>query len=154
MRGLKRRWRTRPWPRQSRIVGHCDDCGGLSPGDIAILPTTVPESCRAAVEPQAMGRPVIASHHGAYRDGHRRGLWAWLVPPADPDAWAAAMIRAIDLGPGKRARNGSGRHEPHRQLYRVDAMCARRWRPTNGCCRPISCGTRGLMPRRVVEKIL
>lgn len=46
-----------------RLVGHCDDMpAACMVCDLAILPTTVPESFgRAAVEPQAMGKPVIAS---------------------------------------------------------------------------------------------
>src|SRR5262249_8668685 len=46
-----------------RIVGHCDDMpAAFMLCDLALLPTTVPESFgRAAVEPQAMGRPVIAA---------------------------------------------------------------------------------------------
>ena len=49
-----------------RITGHCDDMpAAFLVADVAILPTTVPESFgRTAVEPQALGRPVIASAHG------------------------------------------------------------------------------------------
>jgi glycosyltransferase involved in cell wall biosynthesis len=109
-----------------RIVGHCDDMpAAYLLADIAILPTTVPESFgRAAVEPQAMGRPVIASNHGGTTETVSDGISGWLVPPGDPDAWAAAMVRAIDLGPGKRAEMGQAGMNRTRQLYRVDAMCA------------------------------
>ena len=55
-----------PRATRSAIVGHCDDMpAAYLLADVAILPTTVPESFgRTAVEPQAMGRPVIASNHG------------------------------------------------------------------------------------------
>jgi glycosyltransferase involved in cell wall biosynthesis len=111
---------------QIRIVGHCDDMpAAYLLADIAILPTTVPESFgRAAVEPQAMGRPVIASNHGGTTETVADGVSGWLVPPGDAAAWAAAMIRAIDLGPGKRAEMGQAGMNRTRQLYRVDAMCA------------------------------
>ncbi|MDB5427701.1 MAG: glycosyl transferase, group 1 family protein [Phenylobacterium sp.] len=111
---------------QIRIVGHCDDMpAAYLLADVAILPTTVPESFgRAAVEPQAMGRPVIASNHGGTTETVADGTSGWLVPPGDPDAWAAAMVRAIDLGPGKRAEMGQAGMNRTRQLYRVDAMCA------------------------------
>ena len=51
---------------QVKVVGHCSDMpAAYLVSDVAILPTIVPESFgRAAVEPQAMGRPVIASNHG------------------------------------------------------------------------------------------
>ena len=111
---------------QIRIVGHCDDMpAAYLLADIAILPTTVPESFgRAAVEPQAMGRPVIASNHGGTTETVSDGVSGWLVPPGDAEAWAAAMVRAIDLGPGKRAEMGQAGMNRTRQLYRVDAMCA------------------------------
>jgi glycosyltransferase involved in cell wall biosynthesis len=108
-----------------RIVGHCDDMpAAYLVGDIAILPTTVPESFgRAAVEPQAMGRPVIASAHGGTLETVVDGLTGWLVPPEDPAAWAQAMTRAIDIGAGRRGEMGQAGMNRARQLYRVDAMC-------------------------------
>jgi glycosyltransferase involved in cell wall biosynthesis len=93
--------------------------------DVAILPTIVPESFgRAAVEPQAMGRPVIASSHGGPVETVSDGTSGGLVAPGDAAAWAAAMIRAADLGPGKRLEMGQMGMNRTRQLYRVDAMCA------------------------------
>jgi glycosyltransferase involved in cell wall biosynthesis len=108
------------------IVGHCDDMpAAYLLGDIAILPTTVPESFgRAAVEPQAMGRPVIASNHGGTTETVVEGLTGWLVPPENAEAWAKAMERAIDIGAAKRSEMGLAGMSRTRQLYRVDAMCA------------------------------
>ena len=108
-----------------RIVGHCDDMpAAYLLADVAILPTTVPESFgRAAVEPQAMGRPVIASNHGGTTETVADGLSGWLVPPGEPAAWSAAMTRAIDVGPGRRSEMGQAGMNRTRQLYRVDAMC-------------------------------
>jgi glycosyltransferase involved in cell wall biosynthesis len=109
-----------------RAVGHCDDMpAAFLLADVAILPTTVPESFgRTAVEPQAMGRPVIASSHGGTIETVVDGVTGWLAPPEDPDAWAKAMTRAIDLGPGRRGEMGQTGMNRTRQLYRVDAMCA------------------------------
>ena len=111
---------------QVRAVGHCDDMpAAYLLADVAILPTTVPESFgRAAVEPQAMGRPVIAANHGGTTETVVDGVTGWLIAPDDPAAWAAAMIRATDLGPGKRGEMGQAGMNRTRQLYRVDAMCA------------------------------
>jgi glycosyltransferase involved in cell wall biosynthesis len=93
--------------------------------DVAILPTTVPESFgRTAVEPQAMGRPVIASNHGGTTETVSDGVSGWLVAPSEPIAWANAISRAIDLGPGRRGEMGQAGMNRTRQLYRVDAMCA------------------------------
>jgi glycosyltransferase involved in cell wall biosynthesis len=111
---------------QVRIVGHCDDMpAAYLLADVAILPTTVPESFgRAAVEPQAMGRPVIASNHGGTTETVADGLSGWLVAPGDAAAWAAAMTRAIEAGAGRRSEMGQAGMNRTRQLYRVDAMCA------------------------------
>jgi glycosyltransferase involved in cell wall biosynthesis len=110
---------------QVKIVGHCDDMpAAYLLADVALLPTTTPESFgRTAVEPQAMGRPVIASSHGGTVETVVDGVTGWLVAPGDADAWAAAMGRAIDLGPGRRAEMGQTGMNRARQLYRVDAMC-------------------------------
>jgi glycosyltransferase involved in cell wall biosynthesis len=93
--------------------------------DVAILPTTVPESFgRAAVEPQAMGRPVIASNHGGTVETVVDGVTGWLAQPGDAAAWSTAMTRAMELGPGRRLEIGQAGVNRTRQLYRVDAMCA------------------------------
>lgn len=111
---------------QVRAVGHCSDMpAAYLLADVAILPTTVPESFgRAAVEPQAMGRPVIASNHGGTTETVLDGVTGWLIPHSNAQAWATAMTRAIDLGPGKRGEMGQTGINRTRQLYRVDAMCA------------------------------
>lgn len=109
-----------------RIVGHCDDMpAAYLLADLAILPTNVPESFgRAAVEPQAMGRTVIASNHGGVTETIVDGTTGWLAPVEDPEAWAAALGRAIDLGPTRRKEMGDIGRNRARQLYSADAMCA------------------------------
>jgi len=108
-----------------RIVGHCDDMpAAFLLCDLAILPTTVPESFgRAAVEPQAMGRPVIAAAHGGTLETVVAGETGWLAPPGEAEAWAAAMAQAIDLGHAGRQRMGQAAMNRARSLYRVEAMC-------------------------------
>jgi len=109
-----------------KIVGHCDDMpAAYLLADFAILPTSVPESFgRAAVEPQAMGRPVIASNHGGVTETVVDGKTGWLAPVDDAEAWAEAIARAIDLGPGKRLEMGDLGRNRARQLYSAGAMCA------------------------------
>lgn len=108
-----------------RIVGHCDDMpAAFLLCDLAILPTTVPESFgRAAVEPQAMGRPVIAAAHGGTLETVVAGETGWLAAPGDADAWADAIAAAINLGPAGRDRIGRAAQARARSLYRVEAMC-------------------------------
>lgn len=109
-----------------KIVGHCDDMpAAYLVADLAILPTSKPESFgRAAVEPQVMGRPVIASAHGGVTETVVDGVTGWLAPVEDAEAWAQALARAIDLGPGKRLEMGEAGRKRARELYSVEAMCA------------------------------
>lgn len=109
-----------------KVVGHCDDMpAAYLLADIAMLPTLVPESFgRAAVEPQAMGRPVLASNHGGVTETVLPGKTGWLVKVGDADAWAQAMAKAIDVGPEKRTAMGAQAAKRARQLYSNDAMCA------------------------------
>lgn len=109
-----------------KLVGHCDDMpAAYLLAAIAILPTTVPESFgRAAVEPQAMGRPVIASNHGGVTETVLDGVTGWLAPVDDAEAWADILARAIDVGPRKRLEMGEVGQKRARQLYSADAMCA------------------------------
>lgn len=107
-----------------RIVGHCADMpAAYLACDLAILPTVVPESFgRAAVEPQAMGRPVIASAHGGTVETVVEGVTGWLVPPGDADAWAEAMARALDAPEALRAEMGKAGMARARRLYDVEGM--------------------------------
>jgi glycosyltransferase involved in cell wall biosynthesis len=110
---------------QIRIVGHCDDMpAAYLVGHAAMLPTTKPESFgRTAVEPQVMRRPVLASDHGGVTETVVHGETGWLVLPGDAEAWASAMGRAIDLGPGKLAGMGQVAANRACQLYSVATMC-------------------------------
>ena len=109
-----------------RIVGHCADMpAAYALCDLAIAPSLDPEAFgRTAVEPQAMGVPVIAADHGATRETVVPGETGWLVRPGDASAWAGALQAAIALGPEERSRMGRRAAERARRLYSVQAMCA------------------------------
>jgi len=108
-----------------RIVGHCDDMpAAYLLADLAIAPSLEPEAFgRTAVEPQVMGRPVLAADHGAARETVLPGETGWLVAPGDPDAWAAALATARDAGAARRQLMGQTARARARRLYSVDAMC-------------------------------
>lgn len=109
-----------------RLVGHCDDMpAAFLAADVALLPTLVPESFgRAAVEPQVMGRPVIASDHGGTTETVLPGETGWLAPPGDVEAWSRAMAEAQDLGRPALAAMGAEARARAARLYSNDAMCA------------------------------
>src|SRR5204862_8060874 len=112
--------------RNVRIVGHCDDMpAAYLICDVAAAPSLEPEAFgRTAVEPQIMGRPVLAADHGATRETVVDGQTGWLVEPGDAKAWATALGEAVTASKGRRETMGRAGQERSRRLYSVQAMCA------------------------------
>lgn len=96
-----------------RLVGPCEDmAAALLLCDVAVNASTDPEAFgRTVVEAQAMGRPVIATDHGAARETVAEGKTGWRVPPGDPEALAAALARALALPLEARAAMGARARE-------------------------------------------
>jgi glycosyltransferase involved in cell wall biosynthesis len=109
-----------------RLVGHCTDMpAAYLAADFAVAPSLRPEAFgRTAVEPQAMGRPVLAAAHGAVEETVLPGETGWLVPPGDVDAWADAIEDALAAGPYAWARMGWEGIAQVRSRFSVDAMTA------------------------------
>ncbi|MBX3479940.1 MAG: glycosyltransferase family 4 protein [Caulobacter sp.] len=108
-----------------RLVGHCDDMpAAYRLADFALLPSTQPESFgRAAVEPQAMGRPVLVSDHGGARETVIEGGTGWRLPPGDDEAWAQGLETAMDTPAARRRAMGEAGLARAKKLYSVEAMC-------------------------------
>ncbi|MDB5429452.1 MAG: glycosyl transferase group 1 [Caulobacter sp.] len=108
-----------------KLLGHCEDMpAAYLIADLALAPSLTPEAFgRTAVEPQIMGRAVIAADHGAARETVVRDQTGWLVAPGDVDAWAEALEVACKVGPGRRATMGAAGRLRAIKLYSVDAMC-------------------------------
>lgn len=109
---------------QVNIVGPCSDMpAAYLIGDIALAPSLEPEAFgRTGVEPQAMGRPVIAADHGGARETVIPGQTGWLAAPGDVEAWAQAIGEALAVGPERRAAMGAAAKARTRELYSVTAM--------------------------------
>jgi glycosyltransferase involved in cell wall biosynthesis len=108
-----------------RLLGHCDDMpAAYLLADFALAPSLEPEPFgRTAVEPQAMGRPVLAADHGAARATVIDGQTGWLVKPGDAAAWTQALAAAIKVTPATRAKMGAAARARASELYSVEAMC-------------------------------
>jgi glycosyltransferase involved in cell wall biosynthesis len=115
---------TRGLSEEVRIVGHCDDMpAAYLASDFALAPSLDPEAFgRTAVEPQLMGRPVLAADHGGARETVVDGETGWLVAPGDVEAWARALGEAISAGPSRRAAMGEAGQARARELYSLEAM--------------------------------
>ncbi len=89
------------------IVHLIDNCRDMPAAymlaDVVVSASTDPEAFgRVLAEAQAMGRPVVATDHGGALETVRPGETGWLVPPNRPDALAAAINEALELGSEKR----------------------------------------------------
>ena len=111
---------------QVRLVGHCDDMpAAYLACDVAAAPSLEPEAFgRTAVEPQIMGRPVLASDHGAFRETVIEGKTGLLLAPGDVKAWQVGLARLLALSPAERAKMGSAGRERAVRLFGVEAMTA------------------------------
>jgi glycosyltransferase involved in cell wall biosynthesis len=109
-----------------KIVGHCDDMPtAYLACDLAVAPSLSPEAFgRTAVEPQVMGRPVLAADHGAARETVVAGETGWRVKPGDAAAWASALATATALPRTRRLQMGAAGQARARRLYSLDAMTA------------------------------
>jgi glycosyltransferase involved in cell wall biosynthesis len=87
------------------IAGHCDDMpAAYKLADVVVAPSVHPEGFgRTIVEAQAMGRPLIATSHGATAETVLPdGVTGWLVPPGDVEALAGALETALGLSREER----------------------------------------------------
>lgn len=84
------------------VVHIVDECGDMPAAymltDVVVSASTDPEAFgRVVVEGQAMGRPVIASDHGAPRETILPGETGWLAPAGDPRALADALSHFLAM---------------------------------------------------------
>ncbi len=109
-----------------RIVGHCADMpAAYLAADFACAPSLDPEAFgRTAVEPQAMGRSVLAADHGAVRETVEDGVTGWRVAPGDAPAWSAALARMLDIPAEHRAAMGAAGRARVQRLYSLEGMAA------------------------------
>lgn len=87
-----------------QFAGHCRDMpAAYMLADVVVSASTDPEAFgRVAAEAQALGRPVIATDHGAARETVVDGETGFLVPPGDPDALAEAILDVLAMSPDER----------------------------------------------------
>ncbi|WP_420242958.1 glycosyltransferase family 4 protein [Roseiterribacter gracilis] len=87
-----------------RIVDQCDDMpAAYSFASVVVAPSLVPEGFgRVPVEAQAMGRPVIATDLGGFRETILNGETGLLIPPNDAKALAEAIDEILAIDPTTR----------------------------------------------------
>ena len=110
-----------------QIVGDCRDmAAAFMLADVVVSTSIEAEAFgRVIAEAQAMGRPVIATDHGAARETVAQGETGWLVAPGDASALAAALREALGLAPSAREALAGRVIANVRNDYTKELMCER-----------------------------
>jgi glycosyltransferase involved in cell wall biosynthesis len=90
--------------------------------DIALVPSTEPEPFgMVAIEAMRAGKPVVASAHGGLVEIVQDGVTGFLVPPSDPPALAAAIVKLAE-DPALRRRLGDAGRQRQREVFSLEAQ--------------------------------
>ncbi|MDJ0951885.1 MAG: glycosyltransferase family 4 protein [Alphaproteobacteria bacterium] len=110
-----------------QFTDHCADMpAAYRLADVVVSASTDPEAFgRVAVEAQAMGRPIIATAHGGSKETILPQATAWLVPPGDADALAAALDEALALDKETREAAALEKQTYVRAVFSRDLMSQR-----------------------------
>jgi glycosyltransferase involved in cell wall biosynthesis len=110
-----------------QLAGDCRDmAAAFMLADVVVSTSIEAEAFgRVIVEAQAMGRPVIATDHGAARETVAQRETGWLVPPGDAGALAVALREALSLDGPTREALANRVINNVRADYTKELMCAR-----------------------------
>lgn len=108
-----------------RIVDNCSDMpAAYSLSSVVIAPSIIPEGFgRIPIEAQAMGRPVIASDNGGFRESILDKQTGWLFPVGDADALAECMRQALNMTDEQRHMQADQAINHVRTYFTKDRMC-------------------------------
>jgi len=108
-----------------RILGACHDMpAAYALSSIVVAPSIVPEGFgRIPIEAQAMGRPVIASDDGGFRETIIKGQTGWLYPPGDAEALAECMRQVFAMSDDQRRMQAEHAIDYVRTHFTRDKMC-------------------------------
>lgn len=109
------------------LVGNCTDMpAAYKLADVVVSASLDPEPFgRVIIEAQAMGRPVVASNHGGAAESMIEGETGWLVQPANADALADGIRKALAMNEEDRTRLSEVAIAHARAHFSREDMCAR-----------------------------
>ena len=109
------------------IAGDCRDMpAAFMLADVVVSTSVEAEAFgRVIAEAQSMGRPVIATDHGAARETVAHNQTGWLVPPGDASALAEALQEALSLEDTARSALAGRVMANVRADYTKELMCDR-----------------------------
>lgn len=106
-----------------RVLGHRSDVGDLIRAADAVCLSSAAEAAPfSALEAMALGCPVVATAVGGIDEVVVSGVTGLLVPPDDPGALAAALVRLASED-GLAAALGSAGQARQRERFTAAAMC-------------------------------
>ena len=128
--------------------------------EMSLLSSRIDGLSQTMLESMALGKPMLASNLGGFRDVIRDGVNGLLLPPDEPEAWARAIDEVLGdpayaarlAEAGRRTAREEYSHRPHRgaddrgvrgRAARAVAVAAR-WFPP-----PLTAAARRASPRRV-----
>jgi glycosyltransferase involved in cell wall biosynthesis len=104
------------------FLGHREDVPALlAAADLFVLPSRSEAFPNGVIEAMASGLPVIATDVGGLRDLIEPGRTGVLVPPADPEALAAA-VQSFVAAPAQAAALGAAARDTIQARYSFDRM--------------------------------
>ncbi|MEK7773531.1 MAG: glycosyltransferase family 4 protein [Deltaproteobacteria bacterium] len=111
--------------RRVRLLGLRTDVPAVLKGlDLFVLPTLQEALGTSILEASAMGRAVVATRVGGVPEAVADDVTGVLVPPEDPPALAAAVIRLLKDAELRRGMGERGREMVERE-YSTDRMAER-----------------------------
>lgn len=110
-----------------RLIEGCRDVpAAYQLADVVVSPALRPASSnRVLAEAQAMGRPVIATRHGAAPEIVRDGETGWLIAPGDAKVLADTLQAAMRLDLETRQAVAVAARAHVEANFDVDLMCKR-----------------------------
>ena len=108
-----------------QMTDHCRDMpAAYMLADVVVSASTDPEAFgRVAAEAQAMGRPVVASNHGAARETVLPGKTGLLFAPGNADALALAIAETLALDSQAREALAADAIAHIRANFSKEKMC-------------------------------
>ena len=108
-----------------RIVDSCHDMpAAYSLASVVVAPSTVQESFgRVPIEAQAMGRPVVASDYGGFKETVIDKQTGWLFPVGDAVMLAECIRQALALNEEQRYNLANNAIYHVRENFTKEQMC-------------------------------
>lgn len=114
-------------PHRIVFAPHCDDMpAAMLLADVVVSASVEPEGFgRTLAEAAAMGKPVVATAHGAAPEVVANGETGWLAPPGKAGPMAQALGQVFAMSAKERERLAAKAMHRARSQFSKEVMCDR-----------------------------